>query len=47
VGTLTFGLLTKNVAFRIHEVLWIPFAVLLAAHVLYSPLTRLWKRYRG
>ena len=47
VETLTFGLLTKNLAFRIHEILWIPFAILLAAHVLYSPLTRLWRRYRS
>lgn len=46
VETLTFGLLAKNLAFRIHEALWIPLAVLLAAHVLYSPITRLWRRYR-
>ena len=46
VETLTFGLLTKNLAFRIHETLWIPFAVLLAAHVLYSPIMRLWRKYR-
>ncbi len=46
VETLTFGLLTKNVAFRIHEVLWIPFAVLLSAHILYSLVLRLWRRYR-
>ena len=47
VETLTFGLLTKNLAFRIHEAIWIPFAVLLAVHVLYSPLARLWRRYRA
>jgi cytochrome b subunit of formate dehydrogenase len=46
VENLTFGLLTKNVAFKIHEALWIPFAVLLAAHVLYSPILRLWRRFR-
>lgn len=45
VETLTFGLLTKNLAFRIHEALWIPFVVLLAAHVLYSPILRLWRKY--
>ena len=47
VEPLAFGLLTKNLAFRIHEAIWIPFAVLLAAHVLYSPITRLWRRYRA
>jgi cytochrome b subunit of formate dehydrogenase len=47
VKTITFGLLTKNLAFRIHEALWIPFAVLLATHVLYSPITRLWRKYRN
>jgi cytochrome b subunit of formate dehydrogenase len=46
VETLTFGLLTKNLAFRVHEALWIPFAVLLTAHILYSPVTRFWRKYR-
>lgn len=32
VETITFGLLTKNLAFRIHEVLWIPFVILLVLH---------------
>jgi len=29
VETLTFGLLTKNLAFKIHNNLWIPFIILL------------------
>jgi cytochrome b561 len=33
VGTLTLGLLTKPVAFKIHSALWIPFLVLLAGHI--------------
>ena len=33
VESITFGLLTKKLAFEIHEYLWIPFAVLLALHV--------------
>ena len=32
VETLTFGLLTKTLAFKIHEVLWIPFVILLVLH---------------
>jgi cytochrome b subunit of formate dehydrogenase len=39
VETITFGLLTKNLAFRIHEVLWIPFVVLLLLHS-YQGLSR-------
>ena len=33
VGTLTFGLLTKPAAFKIHSALWIPFLILLAGHI--------------
>ena len=33
VETLTFGLLTKNLAFRIHDSLWVPFIVLLLMHL--------------
>ena len=33
VETITFGLLTKNLSFRIHDVLWIPFIVLLLVHI--------------
>jgi cytochrome b subunit of formate dehydrogenase len=33
VETATFGLLTKNLAFRIHEATWIPFTVLLILHI--------------
>jgi cytochrome b subunit of formate dehydrogenase len=36
VETVTFGLLTKNLAFRMHEVLWIPFVVLLILHIYQS-----------
>ena len=34
VGTLTFGLLNKASAFKLHLWTWIPFLVLLAAHAL-------------
>jgi cytochrome b subunit of formate dehydrogenase len=33
VETVTFGLLTKNLAFMIHNNLWIPFITLLVLHV--------------
>ncbi len=36
VEAMTFGLLGKNLAFRIHEQLWIPFVVLLALHIFLS-----------
>jgi len=36
VETITFGLLTKPVAFKIHNNLWIPFLVLLALHIFFT-----------
>ena len=33
VEPLTFGLLTKLLAFRIHTILWMPFLVLLILHI--------------
>lgn len=33
VEPLTFGLLTKPLAFKIHNNLWIPFVVLLVMHI--------------
>ena len=35
VETLTFGLLTKNLAFKIHNNLWIPFIILLGLHIFF------------
>lgn len=42
VESLTFGLLTHNIAFKIHilDYLWVPFVILLGLHIffaLYSP----------
>ena len=34
VGPLTADILGKALAFRVHDLLWIPFIALLAAHVL-------------
>ena len=33
VEPATLGLLTKPVAFKLHEFIWIPFLVLLAVHI--------------
>ena len=44
VESLTFGLLTKNLAFRIHDALLIPSVVLLVLHTCFTYLFRLKKR---
>jgi cytochrome b subunit of formate dehydrogenase len=36
VETVTFGLFTKNLAFRIHEIVWVPFVILLVVHIYQS-----------
>ena len=33
VETLTFSLLTKSLAFKIHDILWPPFVILLILHL--------------
>ena len=40
IESLTFGLLTKNLAFRIHDSLLIPFVILLIMHILGRVLLR-------
>ncbi|MFC1908150.1 hypothetical protein ACFLWD_01470 [Chloroflexota bacterium] len=44
VESLTLGLLTKSLAFKLHEILWIPFVILLVLHIFLSPILRLWKK---
>ena len=39
VETLTFGLLTKTLSFKIHMNLWIPFVILLGLHI-FPPLIK-------
>jgi len=34
VETITFGILTKPVAFKVHTITWIPFIILLGLHVM-------------
>ena len=40
IEALTFGLLTKNVAFKIHNNLWIPFIILLGLHIFFSQIKK-------
>jgi hypothetical protein len=40
VEAVTFGLLGKALAFQLHSLLWIPFLLVLAAHLLLSCRTR-------
>lgn len=40
VEAITGGLFTKVLAFRMHEVLWIPFVVFLVLHVTFSVILR-------
>lgn len=36
VESLTFGLLTKNLSFRVHSFLLIPFLIVLGAHIWFT-----------
>ena len=40
VEALTFGLLAKNLAFKIHNNLWIPFIILLGLHIFFSSIKK-------
>ena len=44
VETLTFGLLTKNLAFKIHDILFLPSLILLVLHVCFPYIIKLKKR---
>lgn len=44
IQNLTFGLLTKDVAFRLHDALLAPFIALLVLHVGLPPFVRLLRR---
>jgi thiosulfate reductase cytochrome b subunit len=41
ITPLTFGLLGKAVSLKLHDILWIPFAVFLAAHIVLSVIGRI------
>ena len=44
VEALTSGLLTKSLAFKMHDVLWIPLLVLLSLHIFMSSFSRLLRK---
>jgi len=44
VEAMTFGLLTKNLSFKMHYALTIPFAVLLVAHIVLPYIVRKTKK---
>lgn len=46
VESLTFGLLTKNMAFRVHDSLLNPFVALLVLHVIMRPASWLYSRLK-
>ena len=46
IESLTFGLLSKNLAFRIHDNLWSPFIVLLVLHI-GLPIVFRWRKRRN
>ena len=41
IESLTFGLLGKNLSFKLHEILLGPFLILLSLHVFYRPIRRI------
>jgi len=47
VDPLTFGLLSKNLSFSIHERLLIPFVALLTLHLIFKPILWLYSGLRG
>jgi thiosulfate reductase cytochrome b subunit len=46
IEPLTFGVLTRNLAFKIHDFLLAPFAVLLFVHVLFGPAIRVYSHFK-
>ena len=46
IEAATFGLLSKNLSFAIHDNLLIPFIVLLVVHVAFKPVKRVYLKRR-
>jgi thiosulfate reductase cytochrome b subunit len=46
IERLTLGLLTRNLASRIHDFLLVPFVVLLLVHVLFRPAIRVYSHFK-
>lgn len=47
IGSLTLGFLTRNLAFRIHDYLLMPFVALLGIHVLIGPAIWVYTRLKN
>ena len=46
VEALTLGLLTKSLAFKMHDVLWLPLLILLVLHMFMPSFSRLFRKLR-
>jgi thiosulfate reductase cytochrome b subunit len=46
IERLTLGLLTKSMAFKIHDFLLVPFVVVLLVHVLLGPTMRIYSHFK-
>ena len=46
IEPLTLGLLTRNLASRIHDFLLVPFVVLLLVHILFRPAIRVYSHFK-
>lgn len=46
IEAVTFGLLSKNLSFAIHDSLLIPFIVLLAVHIAFRPVKQIYQKFR-
>jgi hypothetical protein len=46
IEPVTFGVLTRNLAFKIHDFLLVPFVVLLLVHVLFGPAIRVYSHFK-
>lgn len=46
IEAVTAGFLTKNLSFNIHDALLAPFLTLLALHLLFGPVTRMYLKTR-
>jgi cytochrome b561 len=44
VQTMTFGLISKPLAFQLHDSLLIPFAIFLLLHIFFRPLYKLFRK---
>ncbi|MFC1992334.1 hypothetical protein ACFLV3_00800 [Chloroflexota bacterium] len=47
VEALTFGLLTKSLAFKLHDSLLISFVILLGLHIFFSPILKVFLKARN